>query len=385
MSTVIIVGGGFAGTAAARKFAGKNIDVHLFDTKPSFDFLPLLPDVLGQRLSAASVSQDYRAMAARYGFTFHEETIVGIDLQSQNVSTEKEAYAYDYLIVATGAETNFYGNREAAANALPLRSLKHVHSIIETLEKDTVGTVVIVGGGYTGIETATHVRRYARKKGKDLQIIIVERKNTIFPSRGEWIRKYLSTQLATLDIMLETGATLEVEQKRSGTTPVFGRECKVRSTTGETFENCAVIWNAGVAVTTPFDEGTVETDTQGRIYVDRYLRAAERCYVIGDAARVEHHQGPLPMASYFAVQQGRTAASNIIRESGGTSLKAYAPIDYGLVIPLAHGRGCGTLLGVRVKGVIPVLVHHVASFLRTDDRSTRRSIVRDLFGEGIGL
>jgi NADH dehydrogenase len=375
MSITAIVGGGFAGTAAARTLCRKKTDVHLFDPNPTFDFLPYLPDVLGRRLSPDSVCQSHAGVARRYGFTYHEQEVSSVDLRTHRIATaDGSSFEYDYLIWGTGAETNFYGDEQARQRSFRMRSLGDVLEILDLLQREAPQRFVVVGGGYTGLEAASQLRRYCLKTGTPMEIVIVELEGTILPMRAQWMRRYMREQLEKLDISIKTGCTVEKFEDGG-----------VRLTTGERISNCRVIWNAGVKVTHPFTEGAVQTDKRGQVVVDRYLRAGERCYVVGDSSRVEKGGEPLPMASYLSVQQGSAAARNVLREIRGRPQKPYRPRDYGLVIALANGRGCGTLLGFRVRGIAAGLIHHVASYYRTRDCETRRSILRDLFRQGTGL
>lgn len=387
MNKVAIIGGGFAGIAAARVLAknrcerpsashsGAGVDVHLFDSSSTFDFLPYLPEVLGRRLSPQSVSNRHADLAKRYGFTYHSKEIARIETERRRIVTENNSpFTYDYLIAAGGAKTNFYGNQEAMRHAFRIRSLSDVLEIIARLEEDAPEHFIVVGGGYTGLESASQLRRYARKTGAAMKIIIVELKETLVPMRAQWMRRYMETQMQELGITVKTQCTVESFEDDG-----------VRLTTGDMIPNALVLWNAGVTVPRLFSEGSVQTDNTGRVVVDEYLRAAERCYVAGDGAHVEKEVSPLPMASYLAIQEGKAAARNVLREIGTRPLKRYKPRTYGLVIPLANGRGCGMLLGVKVKGVIASLIHHLSSYYRSSDRKVRRSIIRDLLREGIGL
>jgi NADH dehydrogenase len=233
----------------------------------------------------------------------------------------------------------------------------------------------VVGGGYTGVEAATHLRRYAQRSGKELEIILSEIHPTILAMRPVWMQEYMERQLQELDIEVRTEATVE---------SVSGG---VRLTTGEEVTDAIVLWNAGVHASSPLSGGPVELDKKGRIVVDEALRAAQGCYVAGDAARFARSDSdePLFMSSYFAEQEGIRVAKNLIREVAGSKPERYRPLDYGFVIPLANGRGCGTILGRDLRGKIPILIHHGAGWKRARSPETRWSRLKAVLKEGTGI
>jgi NADH dehydrogenase len=288
--------------------------------------------------------------------------------------TDEDSYNFNYIIVGTGAETNFFGMKEAMKSSYRLRSMSHVVELLKGLESKSPATCVVIGGGYTGLEAASHLRRYSLKSNKDMEIRIVELKDKILPMHTDWMRDYMKQQMAELDIKIQTGCTIDSFEEKS-----------VTLTTGEKINNCVVIWNAGVSIINPFKNGTVDFDEKGQVIVNEYLCAADRCYVTGDSSRFDTDGTPLPLASYLSVQQGKRAARNVLREIRGKKTVPYRPKYYGLVIPLANGRGCGTLFGIKIKGRTAALVHHTASFFRIRNRKTRRSLRREIFHQGIGL
>ena len=105
-------------------------------------------------------------------------------------------------------------------------------------------------------------------------------------------------------------------------------------------------------------------DRSGTVLVDDALMCAPGCFVIGDAAHLARLQHPLAMASYYSIQQGRRAGSNIARLIGGRQPKRYRPMNLGFVVPLATGRGVGRLLGVPVKGRLANLFHNLITIFR---------------------
>ena len=374
MHSVAIIGGGFAGLAAARTLtrrAARDLDVHLFDAKNESDFLPLLPDLLGGGLTREVVSLSIQEVADDQGFTFHHTRVSSVDPYSGTISiaaAPRESLTFDYLIVATGAETNYYGKRDAERISFPLRSAAHVESILTALEDQRTATVVIVGGGYTGIEAASQLRRRSDRHGLNLKIIILEMKDSILPGNASWMQTYMRNQLT--DQRIEVRVNCRVDAFTNG---------GVRLSDGGSIEECLVVWNAGVKAVIPFSK----PETEGKpAAVNTYLRISPVCYVVGDTAGIEKGGSPLPMASYLAIEQGARAAGNILRSIAGKAPKPYRPRYLGFVIPLANGRGCGRILGIDIKGRIASFLHYAASLLRIRNGATRRLFIRQLLGSG---
>ena len=97
---------------------------------------------------------------------------------------------------------------------------------------------------------------------------------------------------------------------------------------------------------------------QERIRVDEFLRARDDIFVVGDSAAFMVRTRPLRMSVQFAITQGACAATNILRYFCGTHLQAYRPLDPGFVLPMAHGRSCGTVGGIRLRGRLPTFLHY---------------------------
>jgi len=371
---IAIIGGGFAGTEAARGLSGRGQVVHLFDPRPAFEFLPLLPDFLGRRYSRESVTSDYSSLAEKRGFTFHQARVSSVDPVRCRFYAEGEQFKFDYLLISPGGTTDFRGNKTAAEKSFTVRSTAGIEALLAAFHSENPDTVVLVGGGYTGLETASQLRRLARKNGREPEIIVIEKGETILAGVEPEARSYLEHELIKLGITILTSTTL------SG----FGEEDIILSS-GRILKRPLVIWNTGVSFPIELWAQEVALDPAGRVRVDQYGRIGEQCWAAGDIAHFGEGAAGLPMASYLAIQQGSSAAANILRHIAGKPLRPYRPRYYGYLIPLASGYGIGRIAGVPLKGRLPVLIHHAVGIMRTFAPGRRIRLLKELLREGIGM
>ncbi|MFA5276024.1 MAG: FAD-dependent oxidoreductase, partial [Candidatus Omnitrophota bacterium] len=264
-------------------------------------------------------------------------------------------FDYDYLIIASGSETNFYGNENLRQNAYKVDNLEDVAKLINVIKSKDFSTYFICGGGYTGIEVATNLSVFLKRlRKKNRRVIIVEHAPSILGPLPEWMKEYTLNNLKKLDI--EVFLNNSVEKVERGSVFIYG---------GKIFEKALLIWAAGVK-TAPFIQNmNTEKNPQGRIKVNSFLRLKHNCFVVGDAAYFSDKKSFLRMAVMFSIYEGRCAAENILRSIEGKEPKSYKPLDLGYVIPMANNKSCGVILGLKLKGFIPTVLHFVMCSYRS--------------------
>ena len=374
MNRVLIIGGGFGGLAAAKRLSSSGLDIYgvLIDQKQTSDFLPTLPDCLGRGIRPEHLSYPLESICKKIGFKFVNGKVTSADLQKREVSVGNIRFNYDYLIVASGSETNFYGNENIQRSAFKLDDAKDAGQIVGKLNGSSYGTYVIVGGGYTGIEVATNMRIFLNKAKRAGKIIIVERAPSILGPLPDWMKQYVSANLEQLDIDVLVNTQIEKIE-----------EIKVYISGGKVFDNAFVVWAAGVKTAGFIQNLKVKKNPQGRIEVDRYLRMDEGSFAAGDAAYFRHKDIYLRMAVQFAITQGRLAAENAANSIRGKKLLEYKPVDLGYIIPMANNRSCGEVLGVRMKGMMPTMFHFMMCAFRSWSWKNRLGIIKGLIKGGI--
>ncbi len=368
MKRIIIVGGGFAGLAAAERLGGRaGLDVTLIDRKTTSDFLPLLPDVAAGRMDSTLITAPLPELAHRFGFRFVHGTVTGVERSGRIVHLENSDLIYDYLLVASGTETNFYGNRQAQEQAFPLDSAQDAQRLQAAVQAGTHENYVIAGGGYTGVEIATQLRVALNALHRPGRVMIVERSNSVAKALPPWMRAVVHTNLARLNIeCLES-----CELAAIGPT-------ELSFSTGTTVSHALLVWAAGVRAAGFTDTLGLEHNPQGRLVATDTLQVDEHIFVAGDAALFQHKGVPLRMSIQFALTQGACAAANIARAAAGTPLVPYRPLDPGYVLPMANGLSCGLILGIPLQGRLPTLLHYVMCAYRSIGWQRKRGVLRGL-------
>ncbi|MFH2138768.1 MAG: FAD-dependent oxidoreductase [Candidatus Omnitrophota bacterium] len=369
MKRIVIIGGGFSGLAAAAylKKYKEQVEVVLIDRKKETVFLPLLPDILSCRINYEFLSAELAVLAEKFSFKFIHGCVSGIDLKENKVSFAEENIYYDYLIIAAGSQTNFYNNIPLSKSAFKLDDIEDAKIILNNLDSDEFDTFVISGGGYTGIEIATNIHRYFIRKRKTKKIIIIEKSKKFLGLVPEYMREYVINNLSALGVEMRVDS--EVESALENKVVLKNKEC---------FDKAMLIWAAGVKAQDFLKNITADVDSQGRIFVDEYLRLSNNCFCCGDTAHFKQDPAALRMSVQFAIMQGETAAMNVIRNMDKLTFLKYSPRDLGYIIPMANNKACGIVLGFKVKGFLAVKLHYLMCIFRSVTLKNKLGIISNL-------
>ncbi len=358
MTRVLIVGGGFAGLAAARGLAGaRGVEVTLLDRRNHHLFQPLLYQVAMAGLSPAEIAAPIRGLLrGAKNVRVRQEEAIGADLARRILRTRAEGreheHAYDRLILACGSGHAYFGRDEWEESAPGLKSLaqaleirRRVLSAYERaeLEGDALRqrallTFVVVGGGPTGVELAgalgemsrfTLARDFRNIDPALARVILIEAGPRILPSFPETLARRAMRDLEALGVQVWTGA------------PVTQVDASGVEVGRERLEAATTLWAAGVEASPLGKALGLETDRHGRILVgpDLTLKGHPEVFVLGDQA---HAAGPagaaLPGLAPVAMQQGRFAARTIRDELRGRPRKAFVYRDRGQMATIGRSR-----------------------------------------------
>jgi NADH:ubiquinone reductase (H+-translocating) len=373
MKKIAIIGAGFAGSSCAVRLSGASLslEITLFDRKPEFNFLPLLPDCIGRKISLEFLVNDTADFCRKHKIGFIQQEVIAVDPARGELRTGSAAYAYDYLVIASGSQPNFFSDPRAQSYGYPLNNAADARKIIDLLREGSFENLIIVGGGYTGIEIATNLRRYFKAKGRLTKIIIIERAPEMLGPLPDWMKAYAGVNLKNLGIEVWTNSVVE---------KIWAD--KVQVSGGRVLEQAMLFWVPGVKTADFIQKMDIPKNPQGRIIVDEYLRCAKNCFCAGDAALIKAGNGFLRMAVQFSIKQGAQAAKNIIKDIKNIPLEKFRPLDLGYIIPMANNRSCGRTMGLNVRGSLATFLHFSMCIFRSRGWKNKFGIINNLIKGG---
>jgi len=365
LPTVVIVGAGFGGLRAARALRTTPVQVVLLDRNNYHLFQPLLYQVATAGLEPEQIAKPVRAiLRGQRNFDFRMMEVSGVDFAQRRLETSAGPLAYDFLVLAPGGETNFFGLEAIERHGFGLKDIpdavairNHVLTCFEhaMLEPDPERrraqlTFIVVGGGPTGVEMAgalselirlVLVKDYPRLNIKDVRILLLEATDQLLAAMPERLRE-------------AAGRTLWrkwIEVRFNASVADFDGE-RVRLKSGEVIPAHTVVWAAGVRATALNDRLGLPTGRQGRIPVEPTLQVPEHpeVYIIGDAAYREENGEALPMVAPVAMQMGESVARNIARTLRGHALEPFRYRDQGTLATIGRNAAVAHVFGVNWRG-----------------------------------
>ena len=359
---VVVLGGGFAGIGATRALKDADVDVTLVDRHDYHTFQPLLYQLATGLLETTAVGHSLRDLVKdQDNATIHKAPITEIDLEAKVVRFEGLApITYEYLVLALGAEVNFFGTEGAAEHAFPMYTLpdavrlkNHVLERWEAADKDDdlvedgALTAVVVGGGPTGVETAgalaelyrtNFVDDYPNLPQEKARVVLVEAGDEIFAMFKPNLREYARDALEERTVEVMTGARV---QSVSST--------RVTLASGDVIPAHTLVWGAGLQGNALVQSLGIELERGSRIGVgpDLELPGYPGVYAVGDVAAITDSktQQVLPQLGSVALQSGEHAGETIARRVAGKSAKPFAYRDKGTMAAIGRHAAVVQMLG----------------------------------------
>jgi NADH dehydrogenase len=361
---VVIIGGGFGGLQCAKALRDKPVEVLLVDRRNYHLFTPLLYQVASCLLNPAEIAAPLRKIfRGAHNVRYRDADVAHVDFDGKRVElTDGTTIDYDYVVVATGSVTNYYGNAAVEQHALGLKDLaqalqlrNHVLECLERAcatndlaERQRLLTFCIVGGGPTGVEFAGALAELARLvlpleypeiAPSDFTIHLFEGSDRVLSMFVPRLSKYTERELRKRGIEVRT-RTLVASADDAGVVLQDGTE----------IATATMVWTAGVR---PND---VVNEHPERIKVDDRLRVigADGAFAIGDvAAGRDKHGNPLPMVSPPAMQAGRYVARHIV---DGEPRRPFRYRDKGTLATIGRRAAVGQVGRFRFRGLLGWLV-----------------------------
>ena len=341
---VILIGGGFAGLHVAKALNKSQYDVLLIDKQNHHQFQPLYYQVASARLEPSNISFPFRKIFQKSkNIQIRLAEVTGIKPERNEIETSIGSFSYDYLIIASGCRTNFFGNAEIEKNAMSMKTTEESIEIRNRIllnfeklmsakpeERESLLNIVLVGAGPTGVELAGAFaemkrnilpRDYPHMDFSGLKGFLLEGSKNTLNSMSDEAKAASRKYLEELGVVVKTETFVT---NYDGKTAVLN--------TGERIATESLIWAAGVT-------GNVipglnpENVVRNRYKVDRYNKVIDtkNIYAIGDIAYMETPKYPSghPQLANVAINQGKNLANNLRKLFDGKAQEEYEYKDLG--------------------------------------------------------
>lgn len=387
---IVIVGGGLGGLELAFKLVDDDYQVVLIDKNNYHQFPPLIYQVASGGLEPSSISFPFRRLfQGKKDFFFRMAKVESVNTDKKTINTTVGEIDYDYLVMAFGAKTNFFGNKDIEATTLPMKSVSEAmrlrNTILRNLElalteedparKQALMNIVVVGGGASGVEIAGAVaemkkniiaRDYPDLDSSQMHIYLVNAVDRLLSAMDPVSSKRAERDLKELHVHIRQ--------------PQFATEYKdgiLKTSAGLEIPTQTVIWVSGICANTVEGFPAESIGHAGRLLTDRFCRVkgVKDVYAIGDVSLVEgDEEYPLghPQLAQVAMQQAKTVAKNFKAMSKGKELKPFKYKNLGVMATIGRNHAVAEISGKKFGG-FPAwalwLVVHLRSILGVKNKT----------------
>ncbi len=353
---LVIIGGGFAGVALARKMIKEPVQLVLLDRHNYHTFQPLLYQVSTSSLEPDSIAYPLRKIVKRGKNTFFRMSEVeSIDADDKKIHTNNGSISYDYLVIATGARTNFFGNKTIENNAMRMKNLPQALNLrslmLENLEQAVITTdtekrkellnFVLAGAGPTGVELAGGIaelklnvlpKDYPDMDFSEMEVHLIEGASRILPPMSEHASKKATAFLEKFGVHIHTNTQVTNYENNWVTTD-----------TDLTIRTATFIWSAGVTgapVAGIKAEALLPKANRYKVNQYNQIEGYENIFAIGDISVMETTAYPKghPMVAQPAIQQGKHLAKNLKRHLKGKSMTPFTYFDKGSMATIGRNK-----------------------------------------------
>ncbi|MGP1492700.1 MAG: NAD(P)/FAD-dependent oxidoreductase [Prevotella fusca] len=387
---VVIIGGGLGGLELAFNLVDDEFQVVLVDKNNYHQFPPLIYQVASGGLEPSSISFPFRRLfQGRKDFFFRMAEVQSVNTAEKTIQTTVGEIEYDYLVLAAGAKTNFFGNKDIEATTLPMKSVSEAmrlrNTILRNLElaeteddpvrKQALMNIVIVGGGASGVEIAGAVaemkkniiaRDYPDLDSSQMHIYLVNAGDRLLAGMDPVSSKRAERDLKDLHVHIRQ--------------PQFATEYKdgvLKTSAGLEIPAQTVIWVSGICANTIEGVPAESVGHAGRLLTDRFCRVKglQDVYAIGDLSLIEgDEEYPLghPQLAQVAMQQAKTVAKNLKAVLKGKEVKPFRYKNLGVMATIGRNHAVAEISG-RKFGGFPAwalwLVVHLRSILGVKNKT----------------
>lgn len=367
---LIVIGGGFAGLKIIKELNKKNIKVTVFDKNNYHTFQPLLYQVASGGLGEDAIAYPLRKIVSECpNIAFRMAEVQSINFEEKYIVSSIGNYSYDYLCIATGSETNFFGNKSLENNAFQLKSIQQSldlrNQILREFEiavsenrsgkVERVLNFVVVGGGPTGVETAGALAEiqknvipedYKELDNKLMQVYLVEAGNKILASMSEISSLKAKKFLEDLGVKVLLSTSVENFDGNI-----------VKLSNGETIESKTLIWSAGVKgkILENFPSKFIVRGNRIKVNAFNQVEGLENVFAIGDVAWTDSdtaYEAGHPMVASVAVQQAKLFSENIFAYIENKEKKEFKYFDKGSMATVGRHKAVFELFSLKMQGAV---------------------------------
>jgi NADH dehydrogenase len=388
---VVILGGGFAGLAAARTLNVRGVRITLVDRCNHHLFQPLLYQVATAALAAPDISTPIRQLLRKQrNVTVFMDNVEHIDVRNRRIMLGGRPLEYDHLIVATGMTQTYFGNDHWAAFAPSLKTVGEAldirRRILRAFESAEIEnepsarriwtTFVVIGGGPTGVELAgalaeiagrTLARDFRRFDPRTTRVILIEAGKRVLAGFPEELSYRAQEHLENLGIEVRLG--LRVTDIGEDYVEIGKERIPTRT----------VLWAAGVRATPLTADLGVPLDNAGRVLVEDDLSIPGRpeVFVVGDLISKRQNDRPLPGVAQLAIQSGRHAAHNLRLALGGKPRRPFQFVDKGMMATIGRNRAVAQIGRFKSSGIVAWFLWLVVHLLSLVGFRSRISVLME--------
>lgn len=387
---VVIVGGGLGGLELAFKLVGSDFQVVLVDKNNYHQFPPLIYQVASAGLEPSSISFPFRRLfQGQKDFFFRMAEVKAVDAAGKKIATSVGDIHYDYLVLAAGARTNFFGNKEIEAATLPMKSVSEAmrlrNTILRNLEKaeteedpvrrQALMNIVVVGGGASGVEIAGAVAEMKKNiLARDYPDLDASQMHIYLVNAGKRL-------LAAMDPVSSARAEHDLKELHVHIRqPQFATEYRdgiLKTSAGLEIPARTVIWVSGICANTIEGLPVESIGHAGRILTDRFCRvkSVQDVFAIGDQSLIEGDEDyPLghPQLAQVAMQQAKTVAENLKAAQKGLAEKPFKYRNLGVMATIGRNHAVAEIGGRKFGGFaawVLWLVVHLRSILGVKNKA----------------
>ncbi|PBO84281.1 MAG: hypothetical protein COA77_10290 [Thaumarchaeota archaeon] len=398
MKRVLILGGGYAGVGVLNKIQktfenNVNVNIELVSESNFFLHTPMLPEMATGTIEPRHIATPIRRFCKRA--QFHQSKVIDISLDKKQVTIQRmtdksqRVLSYDYLVLAMGGKTNFFGNSNIEKNSFTIKSLddaikirNHIISMLEDADQETnqalqqkMMTFMVVGGGFSGVETIGELNDFVRESSKkfyrnisqnNIKIILVSAGEKILPEIGN-LGEYAKQALQKAGVKIFTNTKLE-----------DFANCIAVLSNGEQISTSTVIWAGGNTVEKVIQKMDTTHHKSGKLVVNKQLKLDDHpeVFALGDCAfSVDpRSKKPYPPTAQHAIRQAKIVAKNLEHKIIGIGFQEDFVYDTkGSMAKIGKNDGVALLLGHEFRGLIAWFIwkQYYLSTLPTNEKKIR--------------